>query len=187
MYNVDRIRTIRRCIIGYTETDLAAALPSLRPALIRVARRLRRCSWEDAEDLVSETVLIALPLLSQYDPSTGSKGLRPWLLKILYRVIREDRKREARHMETAPLEAAVSIAASEPFTLSRQVRELFRSLPHNERILVNEWLAGYSQLEIARRHRLHRNTVRIRLELSFCNPPHRVPQRRSARLLGMSV
>ena len=149
----------------YTETDFADALSSLRPALIRAARRFRRCSWEDAEDLVSQAALIALRQLSQYDPESGRDGLRRWLHSILVWVVRTDKLREARQVETTPLETGVSLPASE--SLVGQVRALFRALPRNQRVLVSEWLQGYNQQDIARRHHLHRNTVGIRLESAF--------------------
>ena len=142
-------------------------LPSLRPALIRAAPRLRRCSWDDAEDLVSQTVLIALRFLPEYQPKTGREGLRVWLRTILNWVIRKDRERAAREVETAPMEAAAGLAAPEFRARSAQMAELFRSLPRHQRLLVKEWLEGFDQGDLAQRHGLHRNTVAVRLKSAF--------------------
>ena len=151
----------------YTENDFAAALPSLRPALIKAACRQCRCPLEDAEDLVSQTVLIALRHFSEYQPETGREGLQRWLQTILNRVIQEERTDAARHVQTVSLEEAVSLPAPASFSEAAEVQELFLTLPRYQRLLVNEWLAGYSQREIARRYRLHRNTVATRLETAF--------------------
>lgn len=153
--------------MSFTPHDFAAALPRLRPVLIQTACRKRPCSDADAEDLVSEAVRLALLVLPEYRPETGLEGLKRWLQGILFTVIVQDRRKAGHRVPTVPLETAVHLPAPVPDSPKDFLEGRIRSLPVKHRPLVRDWMAGYSQLEIAQRRRLHRNTVGNRLELAF--------------------
>lgn len=148
-------------------SEFAAAFEALRPLLKRSACQLRRCGEEDAEDLVSEVAVIAIELLPEYDEETGASGLRNWLKGILQRVVQRDYRNMRTRVSTVPIAEAADVPASDTDELAfdRSVQ----SLPRGHRQIVADWLAGYSQDEIAQRNRIHRNTVAIRLEESFAS------------------
>ena len=139
---------------------------------------VRPNSTEDAEDLVSETTFRALKMLPEFRAETGRDGLRSWLRRILMWVALEDRKRKTREIETTPLAGAQDMIAQDAEDrCEAPAVEAIRTLPPGQRMVVREWLAGDSQIAIARRHRLHRNTVANRLSLAFqhCAPLCRMP------------
>ena len=149
-----------------SQSYFAEELRKLRPALIQAARRLRRCLYDDAEDLVSEAVLYALPRLSEVEEEAGRAGLKQWLLGILYRILQRDYRLETNQIAAEPLSAAVTLQAEEMNT-TPTFADSVRSLPASHRRLVTDWLDGYRQDEIAQRNRIHRNTVGVRLEEAF--------------------
>ena len=150
-----------------SQLGFAEEFCKLRAGLVQAARRLRRCGYEDAEDLVSEVVLYALTRLPEYAEETGRDGLRQWLLGILYHLVQRDYRVESSQVATEPLSAAQTLQADEALHGSPTFADSVRSLPHSHRRLVMDWLDGYSQDDIARRNRLHRNTVGVRLEEAF--------------------
>jgi RNA polymerase sigma-70 factor (ECF subfamily) len=57
-----------------------------------------RLDWQTAEDLVSETFLIAFTRRHRFDPDRGS--LRPWLFGIATNLVNRHRRKEARRYHT---------------------------------------------------------------------------------------
>src|SRR5437868_2136452 len=96
-----------------SQSSLAEEIRKLRPGLIQAARRLRRCRYEDAEDLVSDAVLSALTRLHEYDEKTGREGLKQWLIGILFRIVQRDHRQEAAQIMPEPLSAAQNLQADE--------------------------------------------------------------------------
>jgi RNA polymerase sigma factor (sigma-70 family) len=153
--------------MAITQSDFAVALRKLRPGLVQAARRLRRCNYDDADDLVSEVVLSALARLPEYTGGTGVNGLRRWLTGILHRAAQRDYREETFQIATEPLSEAEGLPAVDDAVDTSAFEDSIHTLPRTHRRLVFDWLDGYGQDAIARRNRLHRNTVAIRLEESF--------------------
>jgi DNA-directed RNA polymerase specialized sigma24 family protein len=149
-----------------SRSEFATRLGPLRPRLVLMARRLRRCSVEDAEDMVSEVAAAALERLREFDAGSGEAGLQQWLVGILYFIARRDVRSQAFRVCSVPLAMADFDRVREP-RIDPRFREMVRTLPANYRSLVLDWLDGYVQEEIAHRNRLHRNTVALRLEQAF--------------------
>lgn len=162
-----------------TASEFSKILPDLRPALLQMARQRHGASSDsDAEDLVSETVLIALHILPKFVPDhTEDGGLLRWLRGVMRFSAGNERKRARKQVPvtTVPIDAARNIpsppAPSHLVTASAIYH--FASLPAGQASMVQDWLDGYTQKEIARRHStdpdnpMHRNTVGNRLELAF--------------------
>jgi RNA polymerase sigma factor (sigma-70 family) len=160
-----------------SQSEYAAAVAKLRHILIRTARHLLRCTYDDAEDLVSEVVLIGLSRLHEWTAETCVDGLRSWLTAILHRTIQHDLRNRARHVEIVSSSEPYALEATRHLDRSAAFIESLRSLPSRRRALVLDWLDGYSQDSIARRNRLHRNTVAIRLEDAFASLRAQFPDR----------
>jgi DNA-directed RNA polymerase specialized sigma24 family protein len=152
--------------MAISQSTFAQALDKMRPGLVLMARRLRRCHREDAEDLVGQVVLVALEHLADFDEATGDIGLRRWLNAILYRIVQNDFRRDARAPTIAPLEEALHVPSAET-SASSTTAESFDFLPPSERQIVTDWLAGYGRVEVGKRRRLHRNTVAHRLHAAL--------------------
>lgn len=150
-----------------SQLDFAAMVRNLRPKLVQVVRRLLRCSYDEAEDVVSEVVVIALARLDDYDKATGIDGLRYWLITIVLRTAHYHARAETRREAMDSLAAARTVQTSELSTSERDFKDAIRSLRPDQGLLVMDWMDGYSQDDIARRLRIHRNTVAIRLEEAF--------------------
>jgi len=164
--------------MAISKATFARALHTMRPGLVLLARRLRRCRHDDAEDLVGQAVLIALQHLGAFDETTGDPGLRRWLRSILLGIIRNEFQRDLRTPPISPLEDALTLPSSEVSPQSA-IEAAFDYLPEAERQTIADWLAGYSREEIARRHRLHRNTVSERLDRAFLMIRERHPDSQS--------
>ncbi len=143
--------------------DFAAAVNTLRPGLTLAARRMRRCSHDDAEDLVSEAIVIALDRLAELRPATELDGMRSWLLGILYFVARRDVRNSRRRVPTGPAADADCLPAGDESVEGADLTRVLQTLPTRQRKLVIDWLDGYTRTETARRNRLHRNMARIGL------------------------
>lgn len=62
--------------------NINAELVAFRPKLSNMAWKLTK-NRDDAEDLVQETYVRALGNLDQFDPATGTDGLRAWVATIM--------------------------------------------------------------------------------------------------------
>jgi DNA-directed RNA polymerase specialized sigma24 family protein len=149
-----------------SESEFASAVRLIRPSLVQTARRLRRCTSDDAEDLVSEVILVALPRLSEFDGRSGSIGLRRWLTAILHHQIQRDLRTArcrpaARSFEEMP--GVEPVSDGTPHTPDHCAQ----LLPFSSRQPFLDWLEGCTHEEIARRNRIHRNTVAARLDTAF--------------------
>jgi len=67
---------------------------------------------------------------------------------------------------TVPLDYAIPIPANPSETLVETIQPLVRALPIHLRHVVSDHLDGFSQDAIARRNRIHRNTVGNRMKLA---------------------
>ena len=66
-----------------SNVDFAAVVEIIRPALIQSALRHLRCSYDEAEDVISDVTITALAQLDEYDEATGMDGLRFWLISMI--------------------------------------------------------------------------------------------------------
>lgn len=135
-----------------------------------VARRLGR---HDAEDVVSETFLVAFQKRSSFDRAYDSA--RPWLLGIATRLVKRLRAVEARHWEIVQLGAALSGAhadvtierAAERADAAQAVRELWPAVSklaaRDRETLMLYALADLSYEEVAAALDVPIGTVRSRL------------------------
>jgi RNA polymerase sigma-70 factor (ECF subfamily) len=138
-------------------------------ALYRAAMRLTRCR-EDAEDLVQEVVLRALPELTRLATLDSP---RAWLLRVQYRLFVDGARRRSR----SPIEAfegdpVVASAASElpgPDRLAehrqreQQLACVWHELPRQQRALLAMHAEGYSLGELEVMTGLSRNAIGVRL------------------------
>lgn len=167
--------------MAISKREFAAGAEKLRPQLALAARLLLRCSVEDAEDVVSEGILMALGRLDTFDAATGQEGLRCWLTTLLYNAGRFRARREARHIPTATLLEAEQTPAVEVNAEATTFEEALRALPSDQAAMVRDWLEGYTYAEIARRLCVHRNTVPARLEEAFARLRAHFPDVESLR------
>jgi len=160
--------------------ELAPLLPSLRPKLHRTAFKRTRASREDLEDIVEDTIVIALekvagtlrvPSAESSDPSHQSEhfdAVHCWLQAILSNVIKRFQAARAKAPQTVPLETAVETPSPPPLVPRDQVlKAKINQLPEKLRWLTLGWLDGRTQQELARTFEIDRNTVANRLELAF--------------------
>jgi RNA polymerase sigma-70 factor (ECF subfamily) len=136
-------------------------------ALYRAAMRLTRCR-DDAEDLVQEVALRALPKLVHL--ATLDAPLA-WLLKIQYRVFIDDRRRRAR----SPVGAADELfddtespdaspeQLAEHDQLQQRVSGAWPLLTRAQRGLLAMHAEGYSLAELEQITGLNRNALGVRL------------------------
>src|SRR4051812_24773904 len=100
--------------MSLSASRFAAAVEEMRPRLIQAARQLRRCTIEEAEDLVSDAVVAALEMLPRFDERSGYDGLRRWLIGILDRIVQRSRRETATQVETVALTEEVVMACAGP-------------------------------------------------------------------------
>jgi DNA-directed RNA polymerase specialized sigma24 family protein len=155
--------------MGFSANDFAAALSGgLRARLLQYACRRRPCSADDAEDLVSEAVRLALLILGEYDPATGPDGLRAWSERILCIVILRERERDGRRVHPEPIAAAAGVPDRGPIgDRQAMLRRRLVVLPPLQRDLVRDWLDGRTNRELAAAYRLHRNWIGEQLRRAF--------------------
>lgn len=136
-------------------------------ALFRAAMRLTRCR-EDAEDLVQEVAIRAMPELPRL---ADLEAPRAWLLRVQYRLFVDQTRRRVRSPITAS-DAAVNLAAAElpgPAELaahSEQQLNLARVWPQlnrSQRALLAMHAEGYSLAELEVITGLSRNAIGVRL------------------------
>jgi len=143
-----------------TPDQFAAALIPIRPQLTAIALKKASCQPADAEDLVSEAVRLALLILPQYKPETGTPGLVAWLTRIVSIVIMRQRERAQRTVETVPIETAIEIPAPPPTVPAwRVLNQRLSVLSRFDRDLIRDWLRGYNHSALAGMYRLHRHTI----------------------------
>lgn len=133
----------------------------------------RRLGARDAEDIVSETFLVAFSKRSQFDHARASA--RPWLLGIATRLTKKQRETEARHWEAVRLGAAeaeseqdISVErAAERADAAQAVRELWPAVSKlssaDRETLMLYALAELTYEEVAHALRVPIGTVRSRL------------------------
>jgi RNA polymerase sigma-70 factor (ECF subfamily) len=129
--------------------------------------RLTRCR-DDAEDLVQDVALRALPKLSHL--STLDSPLA-WLLKIQYRAFIDDRRRKARSPVAAPSELIDSTespdASPEQLAEYHQMQQMLAGawplLTRAQRALLAMHSEGYSLSELEQITGLNRNALGVRL------------------------
>lgn len=133
----------------------------------------RRLGPHDAEDVVSETFLVAFQKRSSFDRSYESA--RPWLLGIATRLTKKRRAVEARHWEAVQLGAAISATAvdvaieraAERADAAQAVRELWPAVSKlaagDRETLMLYALADLSYEEVAVALGIPVGTVRSRL------------------------
>jgi RNA polymerase sigma factor (sigma-70 family) len=138
-------------------------------ALHRAAMRLTR-SREDAEDLVQDVVLRALP---EIDRLAALEAPRAWLLRVQYRIFVDGFRRRAR----APLadnvdgddgDRAVSDAPSpeelvDDHLRARQLARVWPRLDRRQRALLAMHAEGYTLAELEQITGLSRNALGVRL------------------------
>lgn len=136
-------------------------------ALYRAAMRLTRCR-DDAEDLVQEVALRALPQLAHL--STLDAPLA-WLLKIQYRLFIDDRRRKARSPVSAPDELIDDTesphASPEQLAEQHQLQQMLSAawplLTRTQRGLLAMHAEGHSLAELEQITGLNRNALGVRL------------------------
>lgn len=136
-------------------------------ALYRAAMRLTRCQ-DDAEDLVQEVALRALPKLAHL--ATLDAPLA-WLLTTQYRAFIDDRRRRARSPVAAPDELIDSTESpdagpeqlAEHHQLQQSLAGAWPLLTRAQRGLLAMHAEGYSLAELEQITGLNRNALGVRL------------------------
>ena len=149
-----------------TPDQFAAEMDVLRAGLVTYTRRTCPCTEADAEDLVQDVAVYALNRLERYDAETGTRGLTAWLKGIVgFHILR---LRDARRKEptTVPLVYGLPVATNPSTDMADALRPHIDLLPDNLRNVVIDHLDGYLQADIARRNRVHVNTVANRMALA---------------------
>src|SRR5262245_15800851 len=141
---------------------LAQVFDATAPALLAVAKRIAR-ERADAEDAVQATFLVAIERAATWD---AHRPLEPWLFGILVRQLGAARRKAARVVDPARLDAErpddpnVAIERAE---LVRTVAEAVEQLPEHDRAVLEPWL--FDELrgtELARRVGVAGSTLRMR-------------------------
>src|SRR5207237_1269591 len=83
------------------QSEFEAVVASVRPKLVRYARTLFRCSYDEAEDLVSDVVVMALSRMEDFHAQRGLEGLQPWLTVMLQNLGARHVRDAARHDRAA--------------------------------------------------------------------------------------
>lgn len=150
-----------------TREGLERVLPAVRPALVQAARRLRRCNRDDAEDIVSETVLIALRRLHVFEGEPTPVAVRRWLYGILRHQVQGDVRTCSHRLDPeAHARAELALRQASP-SADTDPSRLMEPLPYSLRGLLKDWLAGYSLREMAKLHRISLNRAGARLSHAF--------------------
>jgi len=157
-----------------TAQEFAALIPQVRPSLLSLAaQRFGARSDDDAEDLVQETCLRALNHLADFRETTSQVSVLSWLTHLMSRIRSAERKQSAHRPILVELMEARNVVAP-PIVMGQ--RPLPDCLTDHEKALVQAWLDGYNQEEIAQGFRVHRNTVGNRLELAYEKLRKRLPR-----------
>lgn len=158
-----------------TREAFAEQLTVLRPHLVAYARR-RIAMYEDAQDLVEETVMIALTTLACYSDTGVPDALLRWLYGILANRIRIYRARPERRETRMPSSSAPEVEwtalHSEPDSAlihaelrhEARYRARFADLTPRQRACLAARLRGETILSIARRLGLSPPTVCVHLQ-----------------------
>jgi DNA-directed RNA polymerase specialized sigma24 family protein len=149
-----------------TPDQFALEVDALRDCLLIYTCRTCPCTSDDAEDLLQDAVIDALRKLESYDAETGTRGLVAWMKGLLHIVILRCRKDRLKQPSTVPLVYALPLATNPPADMVDALRPHIHLLPEKLRNVVTDHLDGYLQDEIARRNRIHRNTVANRMALA---------------------
>ena len=141
-------------------------------ALYRAALRLTRCR-EDAEDLVQEVALKALPELGRLATLESPRG---WLLRVQYHLFVDGVRRRIRSPVTAVADpaarepgsgdsiiAAGAVDLSEAHYQQQRLAQAWRALNRKQRALLALHAEGYSLTELAQITGLSNNAVGVRL------------------------
>ena len=153
--------------MAISEAVFGRAVSRMRPRLIQAARRLRRRGADDAEDLVSDALFVALTRLDEVDAETGLPGLMRWLIRIMHFLARREQRNDAASVLSLPLSDALTVTVNGDTDCPWRLRNTLSILPHHERLLVMDWMDGHTQRALAQRHRMHRTTVNLRLKSAF--------------------
>jgi RNA polymerase sigma-70 factor (ECF subfamily) len=141
-------------------------------ALYRAALRLTRCR-EDAEDLVQEVSLKALPELGRLATLESPRG---WLLRVQYHLFVDGVRRRLRSPVTAVDDPAARVHGSGDVTMAaegidlgeahdqqQRLAQAWRALNRKQRALLALHAEGYSLTELAQITGLSNNAVGVRL------------------------
>jgi RNA polymerase sigma factor (sigma-70 family) len=153
---------------GASESDRFATLIRQHyQALYRAAYRLTR-SAVDAEDLVQEVCVRAYARLAEVE---GLEQPRGWLLRVLYRLFIDVRRRyERKHVR--PIEETEEFASSDPGPAEEvdralhrwRIEQAWRHLNPEQRLLLSlHDVEGYSLLEIQSLTGIKEGTIKSRL------------------------
>jgi RNA polymerase sigma-70 factor (ECF subfamily) len=153
---------------GESESDRFATLIRQHyQALYRAAYRLTR-STVDAEDLVQEVCVRAYPRLAEVE---GLEQPRGWLLRVLYRLFIDLRRRYER-THVRPIDEDEEFVSGDPGPAEEADRALYRwrvedawrYLSQEQRLLLSlHDVEGYSLLEIHSLTGLKEGTIKSRL------------------------
>lgn len=168
-----------------TPQQFNVLLPPIRPALLRHAAR--SCGKQNADDLIGNTVLIALQRLDRFDADTGASGLIRWLVAILDNLCLEFWRDKTRRETLLPNTEAVRLADSVPEEnfddLNSELDAKIRAAPltRRQRECLTLTLSGKTQQEIADQLRLRQPTVAehiaaARLRVQAADPDSVPPQ-----------
>lgn len=112
---------------------------------------------EDAEDVVSETVVDAFATIGQLRKEEAFKG---WIFRILYNKCK-DKLREYTKKNVELPEDYREVPAEEKVEEGAVIRALFFELGEEDRMIISMHLfAGYTSKEIAKLLHMNENTVR---------------------------
>ena len=143
----------------------------LRPhfeALYRAAFRLAR-GREDAEDLVQEVAIRALPELERLESLDNP---RAWLLRVQYRIFVDGYRHRLRSpVDTRTPADADSFGSDEPgpedlteaYLCRRRLAQVWPSLNREQRALLALHAEGHTPVELAELSGLSANAVSVRL------------------------
>ncbi len=141
---------------------LARVFDRVAPELLLLANRLEP-GGSEAEDLVQNTFLVAIQSGAQFEPS---RKVIPWLVGILVRLARQERRRSRR---TAPTSEPGNAAGPDEEAMQREAAEAIATgleqLPQPYRELLHlRLLHGLNPLQIARAKGIPVETVRTQLK-----------------------
>lgn len=157
-----------------TAQEFARLMPEVRPSLLSLAVQRFSVRDDDAEDLVQETCLRALGHLEEFREPASESSVLSWLTHLMSRIRSAERKRAEHRPVLVDLNEARNLEAPPAACWQRPLPDYLT--PH-ERELVQAWLDGYNQEEIAQIYRIHRNTVALRLELAYEKFKDRMPRK----------
>jgi len=166
---------------------LARVFDETAPALYAVARRIAR-ERADAEDAVQATFLVAIERAATWD---AERPLDPWLFGFLVRQLGAARRKAARVVDPARLEAerledpTLDVERSE---LVATVAEAVQQLPEHDRAVLEPWL--FDELrgsELAHRAGVTGSTLRMRLRRGLARLRRALPAGLGATAVVLSA